>query len=227
MERGRKVVSCCELCAKEDESCCSSPFNKEAHEDDSDGIALTLSEVLRISEATGKDPDEFCQVRKMSDAYYLDADEIATSMAPNNLSIEFKAKNGACPFLGKKSCTIFSIRPIICQLYPFWFTVKSNGVIQLWKNRTDSLEEEGCVLHRQTWHERSVKKCVEAMGENYDDLKKAIRVFLKELDAMNTIADLIGKKPLRTIVRENKKLLSSAGKEFYSGRICREHGKAS
>lgn len=195
----------CERCALEDESCCVSPFRES--EDECDGIALTLSEVLKISDATGMSPEDFSHVRKMSEGYYDDADDVSALLAPLGMSIEFRPKNRACPFLGPKGCTIFSHRPMLCRLYPFWFSVEGDN-IDIWKNRTDSLEEEGCIVNQLTWDEEDINKCLAFVGENKENLVNMIRKFLEEIELTRKLAPLLKTKTLNQVLSENRDILT-------------------
>jgi Fe-S-cluster containining protein len=67
-------------------------------------------EVERISEDTGMRPSSFSSPTSSNGWYRY----------------KMKKRSGRCVFLDGKSCRIYSIRPIICQFYPF-SVKKTNG----------------------------------------------------------------------------------------------------
>ena len=106
-------MSDCERCGK----CCTS-F----------GVCITPSDILRISSATGKKPDEF--VTSIPEPPGRERTEPAVMLGGERSLIVLRWKTpGAagredtahriCPFHSPAGCTIYSVRPLLCRTYPF------------------------------------------------------------------------------------------------------------
>jgi hypothetical protein len=91
----------CQRCAR----CCGDTSHRGRN------ILLLEKEVEQISKHTGLRPSSFA----------------APAFGDGHYRYKMKKRNGRCVFLDKKSCSIYEIRPLICQLYPFSVR-RRNGV---------------------------------------------------------------------------------------------------
>ena len=121
--------------------CCSYPDPKEGF------VSLGLNEAKKIREHTGKQIEEFAEFRAvdpelLEDFKQNDPEIYETLIDGKVLALKLK-KNGDCIFLGKnKLCTIYSARPLICRLYPFWYERDEKGEMVITK-MDDSTDENG------------------------------------------------------------------------------------
>jgi Fe-S-cluster containining protein len=90
----------CQRCAR----CCGDTSHRGRN------IFLLDEEVERISKYTGLRPSSFSSPA-FSNGYY---------------HYKMKKRSGRCVFLDRKSCSIYEVRPLICQFYPFSLR-KKNG----------------------------------------------------------------------------------------------------
>lgn len=99
------LFNACKLC---DARCC-----KELT------ITVTIFDVIRISKATGKKPEEFCEIIYPSLLFYDTRDLIG--YYENDIYYEglLALKSHPCIFLKKNLCSIYPVRPLACRLYPF------------------------------------------------------------------------------------------------------------
>ncbi len=87
-------------------TCCGDTKEKTRH------ILLLTTEAERIATATSKTISEFTVALK--------------GKAPYSYEIK-KAKDGKCVFLENNLCTIYTVRPLICEFYPFEFKIANSG----------------------------------------------------------------------------------------------------
>ena len=87
--------------------CCGDTQEKARH------ILLLSSEAEEIATSSLKSISEF-------------ANEIE-GKTPYSYEMKKKPENGKCVFLSSSSCTIYSLRPLICRFYPFELTPMANA----------------------------------------------------------------------------------------------------
>ena len=90
-------------------SLCSAPCCKDYL------ITVTSSDVKRIAEGTGKNPEEFSVLNK---ANLLNQDK-RTVLECREGEFVLALKSHPCWFLEKNRCSIFRIAPLVCRLYPW------------------------------------------------------------------------------------------------------------
>lgn len=112
----------CLVCKKK-YHCCINPPNKGY-------VTVYIDEAKKIKKKTGLDYNNFLTFSKLSkklaDASKKDFKgseaRLRASMMVDDRILRLKIKKkGECIFLNKKKCVIYSVRPSICRLYPYWF----------------------------------------------------------------------------------------------------------
>lgn len=99
------MFSICSLC---DARCCKDYV-----------ITVTPFDVLLIAEQLGKQPSEFSELSKAS---LLNADPstvLECSEHGSQCSFVLSLKGQPCVFLSENRCSIHSIAPLVCRLYPY------------------------------------------------------------------------------------------------------------
>lgn len=112
--------------------CCINPRSKGY-------AAVNIDEALLIKKKTGQDFKKFLLFTKLPKrlASLSKADKAGTEarfragMMTDDRILRLKTKkNNECVFLKNGKCSIYSIRPTICRIYPYWFKA-GNGRIEL------------------------------------------------------------------------------------------------
>ncbi len=87
--------------------CCGDTQEKTRH------ILLLSSEAEEIAASSSQSISEFTNE--------------TGGKAPYRYEMKKKPESGKCVFLSGNSCTIYSLRPLICRFYPFELTPIANG----------------------------------------------------------------------------------------------------
>eukprot|EP01041_Mallomonas_annulata_P005490 gene5490-11037_t len=97
-------------------------------------VFLNAAEIQNLADHLNIDRMKF--MNKYTDDKDIDNDRVATSL---------KNKDGACILLNKdmKSCSVYKVRPIQCQTYPFWPSIMTGGKSQ-WE--VEAMHCEGIVV---------------------------------------------------------------------------------
>ena len=103
--------------------CCINPKSKGY-------VMVNIDEAMRLKQITGLDYDDFLTFSKLPKKLVTDSknDIISTEarfrsdMMIDGKILRLKTKNNdECIFLENGKCSVYDIRPTICQLYPYWF----------------------------------------------------------------------------------------------------------
>lgn len=106
----------CARCAKHQKTCCQNT-----------DIYVTLGDVGRIANASSA--TDFTEYRAAADPAYDQTEEDPfwqrhVFRSDGTRRVLRQQPNGDCHFLGTEGCTLaLSVRPLICRLYPFDYTV--------------------------------------------------------------------------------------------------------
>jgi Fe-S-cluster containining protein len=199
----------CATCHRVNDGCCS------------DEIFVTLHDVLRVSQRTGIPVDDLVSFRKLSDELldmniggvfeelYVDGkllflkqphQEFYESLEDRGVT-DFEASDyGACRFLGKTGCSIFSSRPRTCRMMPLWYTKDNDGVIQLFVDQEADPEKEFCLICLD--NKDDLQGALKDLDENEEELKKFAGEYDEELEAYKKYKHLLGKKLPSEIIKE-------------------------
>ena len=171
----------CLECARNKEDCCSSDYAK----------FVTLKDTMRISEFLHKSVRNFVIYSGLSKGdlktdlfkgkhhnYYYDL----VSHDKKILQLK-KKKDGSCIFLDKcGSCKIYSVRPLICRVYPFWYLGKGSLIVD--NNglscsiiRSPENKDSHSLKKRAKLHPKLVK-----IGHNSLSMKRLISKLMKEIN---------------------------------------------
>lgn len=119
----------CLVCCKK-YHCCINPSNKGY-------TAVFIDEAEKIQKKTGMKYNEFLTFSKIpgklakaskSDFKGSEA-RLRADMMVNDKILRLKTKkNNECVFLKNGKCVIYTIRPTICRIYPYWFRNKKGKI---------------------------------------------------------------------------------------------------
>lgn len=125
---GREMPNFCLKCAKMKEDCCRSDYAKFTTLKDAERIArfldVPVNKVVIYSPLSKKDKKTQLYLKKIH-GYYYDLE----SKEGKILQLK-KREDGACFFLSKTGrCRIYEVRPLICQVFPFWYSPRREIMI--------------------------------------------------------------------------------------------------
>ncbi|PIR05663.1 hypothetical protein COV56_01635 [Candidatus Kuenenbacteria bacterium CG11_big_fil_rev_8_21_14_0_20_37_9] len=176
----------CSECAKRKEDCCRSDYIKFITLKDAVRIAKSLNapikKIIIYGKLSAKDKKTKLYIKKIHNYYY----DLA-SRDEKILQLKRK-KDGSCFFLSKMGhCTIYKVRPLICQVFPFWYA--ANGEIIIDHNGMD------CdIVKNKTTYNQKIKRFYEVeIFKNFSQnklglkkllikLKKEIAIYQKNID---------------------------------------------
>jgi Fe-S-cluster containining protein len=194
-----KIQSVCARCAsgeKGSKNCCVEPFM-----DGSNGFGLTITDVARVAEHTGLEPEEFCSLNAVNKEEY--EDDPSTYFQPLVFDGKWLGMNGSgkCRFLGERGCTIFEARPRICRIYPFWFDwdEAKKGRIKIVLEEHDDDKSLCALEHRGLPH----GKMLESLNDSEENLADNIRVFMKEIELHRKWKDVMLKMGVKAALEES------------------------
>lgn len=161
------MSSVCNSCTQKEGygGCCQvPPFYQQAQ------FPITLSDAERISKATSKDFEEFLVLEKAGTRF---DSVLLSSQITNGLRLRLRLKeNGNCVFLSPgEGCTIKSVRPSICKLFPF-FPNEEGGVSLLF--------DKSCLASHQAG--KDVDEVLSLLGQSREELLKEVEVFKKSVE---------------------------------------------
>lgn len=120
----------CLLCSRK-HHCCINPPSRGY-------VAVSIDEAKSIRRKTGLSYDCFLTFRKLpggivrkSRADFVGSEaQFRASMMFNDRILRLRTgRNGECVFLKNGKCSIYSVRPGICRMYPFWFRNKKGRLV--------------------------------------------------------------------------------------------------
>jgi Fe-S-cluster containining protein len=178
----------CDECNKNDEGCCSASYAK----------FVTIGDVRRISIFLGKKPSAFLKYagltkndkktdlyRKRPHGYYYD-------ITADGKLLQLKSrKDSSCIFFEKGSCNVYPVRPLICRVFPFWFSesriiVDNNGfdcpIVCGSKplSRNPSGKSIISAMGRMGYTEKEMVAMISQLMKEMEEYKKGIASFVRK-----------------------------------------------
>jgi Fe-S-cluster containining protein len=168
--------------------CCQVPLTYQELQ-----LPITLSDVQKISDFTSKSFDEFVEIDSVSSYAMINFNSLSPlikSQIIDGFRIKLKLKpNGECIFLKSgEGCTIKSVRPSVCKLFPFLPDDEGNLVPSLGKsclaNHLAS-QNNSDILTMLEQDEDELLSEVEELKKNIEVHHKKMHPLLKSFNIIN------------------------------------------
>jgi len=162
------------------------------------GTFATIQDIKRIAEYTRKKPEDFAKY----DDICSDKEEQEDLMKARSHSyfeytedgkiLQLKSKkNGECIFLKDMRCTIYSVRPLICRIFPVGFR-KRDGMVKILVEE----EDRHCPVARKA----DIKDILRFLNLTDDKASALIKQFLREVGIYKKKIPILEKRQLNDVI---------------------------
>jgi Fe-S-cluster containining protein len=146
-----------------------------------------VNDAKKIRKVIGHDYGDFLDFSKLSkrELTLLKTDDpvlecaLRYSLLDDDRILRIKKKRGRCFFLQNGKCEIYSIRPKICRIYPYWCIKLTNGRVKVILHDPDYPCAICDVDNLTNGQEKDIKKLFNDIIKEAKHYKKNIKEFVR------------------------------------------------
>jgi Fe-S-cluster containining protein len=136
-------------------------------------VHVKPAEFLRYAELKDNDKGTELYLKKPHGYYY--------DLAADGKILQIRdGRKGECLFFEKGSCTIYPVRPLVCRVYPFWFSEKGNIIAD--NNCLDCPIVCGKKPLNKSPSAAATKAGIRKIGYTENELKRLLSQLRKEME---------------------------------------------